>query len=445
MSDTDAARAPATLSRAQIAAYAAPGLALAVPTIPVAVLLPAYYAEDLGLGLAAVGAALAAARCLDFLADPLAGALSDRWRARGGRRKPVIAIGALCAGIALWAVTHPPAAVSARYLFGWSLLLFIGWSLIAVPHAAWAADFTQARLRTTLVGSREAAMLLGMCIAVAAPVLGLAYGQPEFAGPAGLALVALAMGVPGFAALLLVMPQPPPAGMPPAWGFGALRDLLRNGEFTRLLAAWFVNGLANGLPSVLFPIIVGAYFGLDTGALSRLMLLYFGCAVLAMPAWPLLARRYGKARVWVAAMLVASGVFACVLTLAPDAHLGYTAICALTGVLLGADLVLPPALQTDVIERDTQHSGVARGALFFGIWSMATKAALAAAVAIGFVGLDLGGYVADTSLSRTATLTLLGLYAGLPVLLKLTAIVLVLRSGHREAAAQPTHQAADHW
>ena len=87
------------LGAPRIAAYAAPGFALAVPTIPVAVLLPAYYAEDLGLGLAATGTALAAARTLDFIADPLAGALSDRLRTRCGRRKPVIAVGALLAGI----------------------------------------------------------------------------------------------------------------------------------------------------------------------------------------------------------------------------------------------------------------------------------------------------------------------------------------------------------
>jgi len=429
--------APATTGAADIAAYAAPGLALAVPTIPIAVLLPTWYAEDLGLGLAATGAALAAARALDFLADPLAGALSDRLRSRLGRRKPVIAVGAVIAGIALWAVTHPGGAASPLYLFGWSLLLFIGWSLVAVPHAAWASDFPNQGLRTTLVGAREAAMLLGMCIAVAAPVLARVLERPDLAGPAGLAAIAVMLGVPGFLVLLVRLPQPPPAGAPPPWGVRAMRDLLRNRAFSRLLAAWFVNGLANGLPSVLFPIIVGAYFGLDDEALNWLMLLYFGCAVLAMPAWPRLARRHGKAQVWVAAMVAASAVFACVGLLSPASHLGYALICAITGALLGADLVLPPALQTDVIERDTRESGVARGALFFGIWSMATKAALAAAVAIGFMGLDVGGYVAEQPLDRTATLTLLVLYAGVPVLLKLAAIGLVLKSGHREASPHP--------
>jgi len=433
------------LGAPRIAAYAAPGFALAVPTIPVAVLLPAYYAEDLGLGLAATGTALAAARTLDFIADPLAGALSDRLRTRCGRRKPVIAVGALLAGIALWAVTHPPASVSALYLFGWSLLLFVGWSLVAVPHAAWAADFTmQPALRTSLVGAREAAMLVGMCIAVAAPVIADAVGNADLAGPAGLALVAIALGIPGFAALLLAMPQPPPAGVAPAPGLGALRGMLANREFSRLLAAWFVNGFANGLPAVLFPIVVHAYFGLDDRALARLMLLYFGCAVLAMPLWPRLARRYGKARVWRSAMLAACVIFACMAFLTPDARVAYAAICAGTGLLLGADLVLPPALQTDVIERDTRRSGIARGALLFGLWSMATKAALAAAVGVGFVGLDVGGYVEGETLDARAKFALFVLYAGLPVLLKLCAIALVRTSVDGEASAQPAKQAAEY-
>jgi Na+/melibiose symporter-like transporter len=129
--------------------------------------------------------------------------------------------------------------------------------------------------------------------------------------------------------------------------------------------------------------------------------------------------------------------------LAPDALGAYAAVCAGTGLLLGADLVLPPALQTDVIERDTRRSGIARGALLFGLWSMATKAALAAAVGVGFVGLALGGYVEGEALDGRATLALFALYAGLPVLLKLCAIALVRGSVDGEASAQPAHQAPE--
>ena len=46
----------------RLAIYAAPAFAMAMPTIPIYVLLPAFYAETIGLGFAATGAALLAAR-----------------------------------------------------------------------------------------------------------------------------------------------------------------------------------------------------------------------------------------------------------------------------------------------------------------------------------------------------------------------------------------------
>ena len=51
---------------------------------------------------------------------------------------------------------------------------------------------------------------------------------------------------------------------------------------------------------------------------------------------------------------------------------------------LGADLVLPPALQADVVDFDRLRSGQARAGLFFALWSMSTKLALALAVGITF-------------------------------------------------------------
>jgi Na+/melibiose symporter-like transporter len=42
-----------------------------------ALLVPAFYAQDLGLPLAAVGAAIAASSLLDVVTDPLIGSLSD--------------------------------------------------------------------------------------------------------------------------------------------------------------------------------------------------------------------------------------------------------------------------------------------------------------------------------------------------------------------------------
>ena len=57
--------------------YGLPGLPLAALGLPLYIYLPTFYAEQLGLGLAAVGAALLIARVSDVITDPLIGLLSD--------------------------------------------------------------------------------------------------------------------------------------------------------------------------------------------------------------------------------------------------------------------------------------------------------------------------------------------------------------------------------
>ena len=59
-------------------AYGLLGLPLAFAALPLYVVLPHYYASNLGLPLASVGALLLLVRLMDAGAEPLLGRLSDR-------------------------------------------------------------------------------------------------------------------------------------------------------------------------------------------------------------------------------------------------------------------------------------------------------------------------------------------------------------------------------
>ena len=76
-----------------MALYALPHLTHAVVTLPMALFIPAFYADELGLPLAAVGAMIASSRIFDVVTDPVIGILSDRIKTRWGRRKPWLAVG----------------------------------------------------------------------------------------------------------------------------------------------------------------------------------------------------------------------------------------------------------------------------------------------------------------------------------------------------------------
>ena len=120
-------------------------------------------------------------------------------------------------------------------------------------------------------------------------------------------------------------------------------------------------------------------------------------------------------------------VFAGVPLLGAGDTLLFLAISLLTGLCLGADLALPPAMQADVVDLDTARTRRQRAGLFFAIWGMATKLALAAAVGLAFPLLDLAGFSADGGNDGAALFALAALYALAPVGFKLAAILLMRR------------------
>ena len=75
------------ISNLKLAAYSAPALPIAALATPLAIYAPPFYAGDMGLGLATVGAIFMAARFWDLFTDPLMGVISDRFPSRWGRRR----------------------------------------------------------------------------------------------------------------------------------------------------------------------------------------------------------------------------------------------------------------------------------------------------------------------------------------------------------------------
>ncbi|MFX0591136.1 hypothetical protein ACOARS_13560, partial [Glaesserella parasuis] len=75
------------------------------------------------------------------------------------------------------------------------------------------------------------------------------------AGVAAVAWAGIAIGVPAFLLLLLVVPEMRRALAQPV-GPAAMLQVFRNQPFLRLMVAWSGNGLANGLAAALFPLFL---------------------------------------------------------------------------------------------------------------------------------------------------------------------------------------------
>jgi Na+/melibiose symporter-like transporter len=120
----------------------------------------------------------------------------------------------------------------------------------------------------------------------------------------------------------------------------------RQRPFRWLFAVLLVNGVAAAIPATLFLFFAGDYLRLGHYA-GPFLIVYFCAAAASMPAWVALARRFGEARAWGGAMLLAATVFVWAYGLGAGAAWGFAAICLLSGLALGADLALPPACWRD--------------------------------------------------------------------------------------------------
>ena len=417
--------------------YALPGLPLAALTLPVYVFVPTYYGE-LGVSLALIGTALLAVRVLDAVSDPLIGYVSDRVHVPLlgglGRRKPWLLVGMLPTLLALWMVFVPPDRPDAGYLLIWSTVLSIGWTLMLLPYNAWGAELAEDYDgRTDVTARREGFTVLGTLLATSLPVLLGVWDGSTSAGLGdalhGLAIALLVLVPLTVLLALWRVPRERDRGHARIRLRDGLKVLRGNKAFTRLISAFLINGWANGLPASLFVLFV-THVLVAPEMVGPLLFAYFLSGVIAIPGWVALSRRFGKHRVWVGSMTLACATFLWVPFLGAGDIWTFGLIVVLSGFAVGADLVLPAAIQADVVDVDTAETGEQRTGLYFALWSLATKLSLALAAGIAFPLLEFAGFRADLAPGAdgntpSSLFALSMIYAGLPVILKLPALVLM--------------------
>ena len=412
---------------ATILLYALPAIPLAALTLPLYIIIPTFYTETLGLPLATVGLLLLLVRVLDAVNDPLIGWFADRVKPRFGRRRTVFALGLPVAGLAALMLFAPPADASALYLFGWACVLTIGYTAVFLPYSAWGAELSSDYSeRSRIAGIREALILIGTLIAISIP---FALGMDDANSWHGLAVlgIVVAIGLVLLGAIAVWrVPEPQEYSIKRLDFKEGLSAMRANVPFMRLIIAFLVNSLANGIPATLFLYFVSSVLG-DAELRGPLLFVYFAAGIAGVPLALFVAKRMGKHRAWCTAMIIACAIFATVPFLGEGDVTAFAIICVLTGLCLGFDLVLPSSIQADVIDVDTAASGEQRSGIYFASWSLATKMSLALGVGLVFPMLALFGFSADAGAvnAPSALLSLALIYSWVPIALKLVAISLM--------------------
>jgi Na+/melibiose symporter-like transporter len=430
-------------SRLQLCCYGALGLPLAFVALPLYVQLPAWYAEHYGVALGALGTLLLLARGLDALLDPWLGRRIDAGFAAGPARvRRWIGVAALLIGLgfaALFLVPGPIAAQGQTALLLWcgAMLLptCLAYSVATVAHQAWGARLGGgAAQQARLAAWREGAGLAGVLLASVLPALA---GLPATAG-------VLATGLLAGWWLLGRAPQQVDTTTAPVCGAVDAQPAPRptaspwhEAAFRHLIGVHLLNGVAAAVPATLLLFFVRDRLQLASVWEAVFLGSYFMAGVLSLPLWVSVVARFGLVRAWGWGMTLAVLAFSGATLLGPgDARLFLT-ICIASGLALGADLAVPPALLAAVVQQ-AGGQGRAEGA-YFGWWTAATKLNLALAAGLALPLLQLGGYQPgsrDPQALHTLTLA----YALLPCVLKLLAWALLRHLPARLATAAPPPQ-----
>ena len=391
------------LSRGAIMALAAPAVPMYAMMMPLAVFLPAYYADSLGIGMATVGYLFVLGRVFDVLTDPFAGIVMDRLQQRI-QRKAWLAIGAVPIALAVVNLFFVDADTTLGGLFFWLLCLYLGWTLMSVAIFSWAAETSfDYHQRSRAMAGIQAANSLGSVSVLLLPVViewvGTAgeIGELRVQAMGGFILVALPITI-----LIALRYGPPsvtrvrqsaPLGLVKGMGLAFKSSALR-----RLLLADLAIGINLGIGtslSVFFVEIVLRHEG-RAGTVQLFSLL---AGLVCIPLWVAFANRYEKHRALGATAIISvlGGLFALVV---PADNFGIYFVGSVVLALgIGGLQFLPRSMMADVVDMDRAASKQERAGLYFAFLTTTLKIGLGLGIFLAFRLADIAGF--DPATVRT--------------------------------------------
>jgi GPH family glycoside/pentoside/hexuronide:cation symporter len=393
---------------------------LSAAGLPIYIHAPKFYVDSYAVSLGALGTMLFALRLIDVVQDPLLGKLAERLRQWQGVAMAVTVAIMAGAMIGLFAVTPPIAPI--WWFAGMLTLVFSSFSFLTINFyargVAKAGELDATGLgHLRLARWRETGGLIGVCIASVIPSAFQALGWPPFAGFA--VVFAAACGV----AAVMIRSE---------WGrkieveSGGFGPVLRDSVSRRLLLVALANAAPVAVSSTLFLFFVESRLDAP-GWEGPLLLLFFVAAAGAAGPWGMLAERIGAKRALLAAMVLSIVAFSFALTLGTGDTLAFAVICLASGAALGADMTLLPAIFARRMARIAPNATEG-----FALWSFVSKFTLAFAAVALLPTLEANGFVSGTGNSEHALWTLSLLYALVPCVLKLVALVLLALTPIRE-------------
>ena len=419
------------LTHGLMAKYGVPNMAIAIVGFPLATYLPTVYSTEHGIAFGTIGLMIFLSRLTDVFTDPAIGIWSDRTRGRWGRRKPFIIAGIPVFMFSLYFLFVPPEGdLSPIYVLVWIALLYFGYTLIELPYKSWGAELSgNYAERSRVTGWREGFGIGGLILALALPHLmrpfGLTTPSDWLMGLGVLTVILLPIL---FWPALKSIPEPEPEALkdvPKVKFYQGIRIAFANRAFLRTLIGLIALLIGGTMTATLGYPFVTVVMGQTPEFYTYFVLAYYAGSLGAVPIWMKIADNWGKHN----AVAIAVGWLALwsapIPFLEKDALILFMICMIMKGTTVTALFLLPPSIGADVVDQDTIDSGEQRTGLFFSLWGMIGKLAIAVGILLGTNIPAMYGFdPAAVNNSETAEFVLAFCYSLGPAIISIIAVVM---------------------
>jgi Na+/melibiose symporter-like transporter len=402
-------------------------LPLSMLMSPTAAILPNYYLEFSSVTLAGLATATLVARLFDGLTDPLIGYLSDR----AGNRKPWMIGGATLIAVSAWYLYNPQTDAGIGHFLAWYLVVTLGWTLVEIPHTAMAAELSgDYEERSRVMFWRQILGFVGGILFMASPLI-LIGGTTAFTPEVMRWIAVFIMIVLPLAVVLMCWRIPEPRRRASTQR-ARLKDLwlalTENPPLQYFLVTQILFGLSTGAVSSLFVIYSSQYLGLEEKVPHLAMTMTFAMA-LGMPLWLKLMTRVDKHRAWAIAALGMIVTTSTILLVQPGPQSLRPMLVIMTalGFFLGLSSIALPSLLADIVDYDLWRNRKDRAAIFFSFQALVTKLNQGVGGAIALALPTFFGFTGKGDLTDAGILGLKVAFVGWPILLLIPMSVLAWR------------------
>jgi GPH family glycoside/pentoside/hexuronide:cation symporter len=407
-------------------AYSAPVFPISMLHVPALSMLPALYAKHGNVDLAVIGTILVLTRLLDAFTDPLIGFLSDGTESRLGARKPWIILGTVmsCIGVYFW--FRPGESTDWVYFLVWSVVVYIGWTLIEIPHTAWLAELTRDYdERSSLSSYRSVAAFLGYAVFLSLPmwpIFPTSEMTPDVTAAASWFIIIL---LPILALItILYVPEGEKIRQSKPEVIETLKATVTNIPLALYIGSALTANLASGMVAGLYFFYLDNYLNI-LDKIGHIGLIVAGCSIVAsLLATPLISR-LGKHRVMAGAAAINVLVLTGMALLRPGefAFPGLLLLFSMSAVLNAFGMIAAYALLADIIDFEKLRSGRNRAGNFYAFQALIMKSGIAIGGGLGLLIVSAFGFEPNGDNNQLAMTGFFISFIGVPILLYIAAAV----------------------